>query len=505
MTPSVQPLNLDWDLSPQQEATLNVEAGVEKYFSNPIRESVKQRREEEAKFDQTIQDIAKGTDQRYQKEVIQKSLDLRNKIKEQSKGNWNGVDARTARLQAITELNELSAKANNYGSKYLQSLEARGKQDPFFILPDARRDALAELSKPISEINQQKLDEILAGDSYTNMEAKLMDSMKKELGNTKNLSDIFTQRFTNGTIVAQYQYGPNWRPRIKSDGSTEKDSYGRPLLEDIFDPETEEGRENLNRIMLTSSGGQLDERGYPTAFKYWEDFLAKKNPDLYNKVKDRESERVEAVYNQVRSVLNGVLTSPSVKEVSTKGDPRDWMSEFNYKSENSKEGIERNNIDKTINYVYSELLAGNINPLNSLLKASKKASINAQSAIFVNSEDEGYLINNRNDRVISLSALKATYPQYVTEDGTSLTEEGMKQYYPFTGLFFKVKNNTGIVNKPFKIGDNDDLFNAVAKIVEFSWNEGGTPLTGENKEPKKNTGSTNATNAVKIGTKGKVR
>lgn len=503
MTPAVQPLNLDWRLSQQDEQTLSVGGGVEKYLSNPIREAVKEKKEEERKIDEYLQKTIEASAGRYQDQILQAALKTRDKLKESGIGSWNSPESRKARSEAMLNLASLAANANAVSKLGQEGMSILDKKKYTYV--DQAKARINEiLAQDIDKIDRNELYDIIYGDAYTNWEAKAKDAVAEHIGPSVSTTvpEVISRNGVN--IVGHWEWSNLFRPVIDPmTGRQVTDKItGRPAFENILGEPgknpTPQNDDAVKAILLKMSGGEVDpQTNMPTSYRWLERAYSRFKPNEYAKIQSDEKTKQQTLFNYFRAIVGAQQELPKFVDDSVKGqtfnpfDLASWRNSLSVGSDPKK--VDAGNREQAISSAYQSLLQNDVTTLNTIVQNSKAKNISEVK--FASSYDDKVFVRRDNPggnaRTIDQIFKSELGTGMFDSKGNVVDNDAFnKKYKPFTGLYLKEKLESGLNSgKSFPVDDftygqpNPQLEDAVKGIVNYSWNFGNIPPGKKDEKP----------------------
>lgn len=488
MTPVIRPLTLNTDFTPQQENTLSVAAGVEEYFSKPIREAVKRSNDERVAFDNFLQETVKNANGRFQDQILAETIKIRDGLKDQSKSGWNSLEARSARNKAMAELTSLSSKLNYVDKFATAGLATMQKRDNFYFDQAAQR-VNEILAGDIREIDINELDEIYNGDKFTNWEAKAGAALAESIGKSVGATNLITYS-KDGAIVTGHWEFPNNFKLTGFDKVT-----GEPKFDDRF-----ESDEAIESILTNISGGKKDKStDIPVAYQWLDDLYKQTNPDNYWLTYNDAAKHKEALHNVFRGIYkNGTmgmsLPRPKFVDDKIQGKPSDpyglAMLRANLAQQTNPENRDYSNKVNTADSAYQRMILGDVSILNQLLSSSNKV----KGGLPINwvPTPDGNVFYDKTDpkkKAMEISTIKLSLGkeanQYFDANGNLVDKEAfLQRFAPFTGYYFKesARSNIPAQYHSFPVDnfthgqDNLQIRNAASALISYFWDKGDLPL-----------------------------
>lgn len=501
MVPSVQPLLFNTDFTPQQEATLGVESGINRFLLNPLNEAVKQRREEEKNIELFLQKTIESADARFQNEIMQEALNTRNLLKDRSKGSWNSPQARSARTEATMKLGALASKANQlakYAQEGLVGIDSRTN----YLKDAAKADVARIMSQSLNKIQKKDLDEVFIGDRFTDWQAKANEALNLHYGPATNSTKTINTSQGGINIAGHYEFKNNYRQKTSSDaisatlgGEHVKDGLvynsrtGEPVFINVFDTDDA----SVESVILKMSEGRIDENtNKPVAYKWLEDLLAQTDKATFDATEGRDQERHKAILNTFRKFAKESEVKPTYKIDRVLGEPADPFKLAAFRADlasgNQSDRFDFNNKVEAFGAALNGAVAGDLTILTSIAKSSNKV----KGLEFIgwakdNTDNIFTKIGDNSQRAQSLNdILRTTLPdernRLFNSNGTP-TSEFFSKYQPFKGIYLKIKAQgaTGATYKSFPItnyqnGNNsEELQSAIQALIDLFWDKGDMP------------------------------
>jgi len=455
MNPSVPQLNLNWGFTPQQEQDLSVSKGMEG-VTDYIDDAVKRKIDQDRQHEESLTNILKSTTGRYQKELLDKINLSRDEIKSLGKVNWNNAELRIKRGEILQDLTSLSQKAN-YVANLKPAIDKAITDNKYIIKDEANKAVSEEISKSLSEVDINKLEDIASGRLYVNHQAKMMDAVDTYLGKNINESLPFTMRNNGMLTTGQFSFRNNYRSVKNADGTYVIDkNTGLPKIEAILD------NNQVDEILQTTGD-------YQGTYDYFKNMYDTSN--IPNKVKPDQGDSYKiAVLEMAKNYINNITHQVDFKHL---GSTREYIPKTS-SSTNAAES-EKNTRNEDVQAIYSYLKLGETPSIQNRIEQAYKGATNF---IFAKWKKDNYFIEKGTDRVLTFDQMKKSGKLMANAKGMETKPEFKGKYQLFTGVAFTIPRGVGGSKEPqyyaFNGGfENDTNIENLAKSIHNgTWKKG---------------------------------
>lgn len=446
-------LNLDWRRTPQQEQALSVREGM-KMITNPIMDMVNRKREEDARFNDAINNIVVNTPAKYGSFMSENVLQMRNALKEAGSKGWGGNrELRQARQNILATLAS-DQQRYNYLAEALPAAEEKIKRDKYIKQTEALAALREATNKNPREINISEIEEIVSGTKYKNWNAILRDGMEEVYGKQSNVAPPVSKTNKEGVVVtSSAKYGGEWDLLKNEDGSIRQNDNGMPELRSVFD-DPKNGLSNVKDFLSRSP------MGYDATFKYFSD-LYDSTPidgkisrsagagDTYN----------NAVLGFASNYLKKVVRPPdydfnyrSVQDGEGMSWA-EWKKREDYKNQNKTESRNDGRVDE-IDLFSRQVASGNYTQVRNRITTN----LSSENIIFSPTTSSGYYKNDETNDVIK----KAQYD--------TLPQADKSKFKQWSGIAWTTPIERGKFPKTITIDGNLDSPDDARKVITEIYN-----------------------------------